>query len=98
MNGKLILPQHIELEAAKKARNAAFRSLDINWARRVLDLDGASRVACLAMLHMARYECDEMEPELRYQSRDWLKSRGMERMYGIPFPDNDQLPMGAPGA
>ncbi len=92
--GSLILPGYTELDAAKKQRNAALRSLDIAWARRAGGVDTATDEQVLGSLHMARYECDEIEDRLRFQSRDWLKARGLGRLHGLPFEEGDKLPAG----
>lgn len=91
---ELILPEHTELEAAKKQRNAAFRALDVAWARRAGLVTGGTDTQILAALHMARYECDEIEDRLRFQSRDWLKARGLGRLHGLAFEEGDKLPTG----
>lgn len=90
----LILPEHTELDALKKQRNAALRSLDIAWARRAGWVGIATDEQVLGAMHMARYECDEIEDRLRFQSRDWLKARGLGRLHGLPFEDGDKLPTG----
>lgn len=93
-NSALVLPSHTELEVEKKQRNAALRSLDISWARRVGLVAIGSDDQVLVAMHMARYECDEIEDRLRFQSRDWLKARGWGRLHGLPFEEGDKLPTG----
>lgn len=93
-NGSIIMAEHTELDAKRLQRNAALRSLDIAWARRAGWVGYATDEQVLGALHMARYECDEIEDRLRFQSRDWLKERGLGRITGIPFEEGDKLPTG----
>lgn len=86
----LILAPATQLFIDRMERNKAFRSLDIQYARRLWPR--ASDRECLAALHMARYECDEIDDELRHQSREWLKNKGYGRITGLPFEPDNQLP------
>ncbi len=52
----------------KAARNKAFRELDMGWARAALPKATNDEVRLMA-LHKARYECKDIEPHYRHESR-----------------------------
>lgn len=78
------------LQEFLKERNEAFRKLDLAWARKMAP--ACSEDALLLSLHKARYECKQIEPELRYESRVWLESNGFKRMHNQPWPPIGELP------
>lgn len=70
-----------ELQAFLDKRDEALRTLDMDYARRVLPQASSDEVRLLAM-HKARYECKTIGPEYRHASGAWLRERGFGR--GIP--------------
>lgn len=77
-----------EFDEWMEGRDEAMRTLDT----RVLTNKGASYEVALCALHKARYECTRIEPELRRESRKWLENNGYHRLFGLPWPSNDELP------
>jgi len=77
-----------ELRDFIQARNEAFRKLDIRWAMNM----GCPEHSALGALHKARYECVEIEPALRHESRRWLEEHGFSRRAGLPWPPEGELP------
>lgn len=75
----------------KRARNKAFRELDMGFARAAFPNASSDEVLLMAM-HKARYECLDMEDALRHESRAWLEERGYERFKGQPWPTDGSLP------
>ena len=81
-----------EVEEWRAKRNAALRALDIAFEVPGLKRYGSDEVKLIAM-HKARYECTDIEPELRHQSRAWLEERGYGRFGGRQFDsDKTRLP------
>lgn len=78
--------------AWREERNRALRALDIGYARRLMPTATGDDVRLMAM-HKARYECTDLEPELRHASADWLRERGFSRMSGDPILPEGQLPI-----
>lgn len=74
-------------------RNDALRRLDLSWAHEQIPEGGPrpSNEALLVGMHKARYECTDIEPELRHASRDWLELRGFGRRSGLPWPPAGEL-------
>lgn len=74
----------MELESVHKQhlqRSRAIRELDVKWARKQ-NPRVVSEQAVLMALHKARYDCEDIEPELRAESAKWLKANGWEVLYG----------------
>jgi len=77
-----------DFNAWKAERNRILRELDTskvpgeNWNVEMK----------LTALHKARYECTEIEPELRHESRKWLEERGMKRLGMLEFEPDGRLP------
>lgn len=72
-------------------RDAALKSLDLDYARR--NIPGASsNEVLLAAMHKARYECTNMPNDLRHTSAHWLREQGMGRMTGTALLPEGQLP------
>jgi hypothetical protein len=82
-----------ELDLFLEERNAALRSLNIEWARK--QSPNLPESSLLMALHKVRYECIDMPDELRQQSRAWLEVRKLGRMYGMGFSADGSLPVGA---
>lgn len=75
-------------------RNDALRRLDLSWAHEQIPEGGPrpSNEALLIGMHKARYECVEIEAELRHASRAWLEARGFGRRSALPWPPAGELP------
>lgn len=80
-----------DLKAALSERNEALTTLDMAWSRRMIP-DASSDDVRLMAMHKARYECTQIAPDLRRESRRWLEKNGCGRFYGQPWPDGDELP------
>jgi hypothetical protein len=65
-------------------RNAALRSLDIEWARALIP--GMTDEGLLIGLHQARCACADMEDELREESAEWLRAHDGASAAGMPPP------------
>lgn len=74
-----------------RERDAALTAMDLTWLRERLPPNTAEEVV-LMTAHKTRYECVNIAPELRHESRKWLQERGLGRMNGFPFPFDDELP------
>lgn len=79
-----------ELEAWKRERNAALTSMDMAYAEKLMPR--AHPEVRLMAMHKARYECTEIAPELRQESRKWLESHGLHRLGGLPWSADGSLP------
>lgn len=73
-------------EQWKAERNRILRELDIASA------PGTTDDIKLCSLHKARYECTEIDPRLRNDSRKWLEERGFKRLYQMEFSTDGSLP------
>jgi hypothetical protein len=71
-------------------RNAALRTLDIEWARKMCP-GASSEYILLLALHKARYSCTAIEPELRHASAAWLREGGHGAMC-VPLLPEGELP------
>lgn len=80
-----------EFEQWRSARNEAFRTLDLDYARNQMGRPTSDEVLILA-LHKARYECTGIEPEYRHESARWLRERGYGRSIGGPLLPEGELP------
>lgn len=80
----------MKLEQYLAERNAAFESLNIDWAIRQAPY--MSREVAEIALHKGRYECVTMPPALRHESAMWLRERGFKRMSGDEILSDDELP------
>lgn len=72
-------------------RNAALSTLDLEWARRTLPLAKSDHVL-LASMHKARYECIDIDAELRHESCRWLRAHALGRMGGLDLLPDGELP------
>lgn len=81
----------MELNEFLKERDEALANLDLNWARKMFSNASCDFVRLIAM-HKARYECTILSPELRHESGDWLRKKGMYRMSGEPLLVEGTLP------
>jgi len=73
-----------------KDRNRALAALDIEWARRMMP--GAGDDVLLRDLHRARYDCVQIERDLRLQSAEWLRARGLRGMLNQPLCPPGKVP------
>jgi hypothetical protein len=80
-----------DLKSLIADRNDALRTLDLDYARRMLPGASSDFVRLMAM-HKARYECCQIEQELRHASAAWLRSHGFNDMNGNPILPEGQLP------
>jgi hypothetical protein len=78
-------------EQWKAERNRVLRELDMEAARDMLPFASGDDVR-LAAMHKARYDCKDIEPELRHASRAWLHERGMGDMHGASLLPEGELP------
>jgi hypothetical protein len=72
----------------KKERNRVMREVDINAP----EFQRLNPITAKAAIHKARYECTEIEPELRHESRKWLQENGLKRLFGLDFESDERLP------
>ena len=70
-------------------RNNALTTLDMRWARKAMPSASSDEVRLIA-LHKARYECTQIEPSLRHESRKFLEASKLARMNDMPWPINKQ--------
>ena len=71
-------------------RDIALTALDETFVARTLpDCPPSMR---LEILHKARYECLNIDPVLRHESRHWLAEHGKGRMTGTPLLPKGELP------
>jgi hypothetical protein len=75
-----------------EARNAALRTLDLNWARRTVPY--VNDETLLVTLHKTRYDCTMIEDHLRLESAEWLRARGYKALGGVPLLPPGELPRG----
>lgn len=80
-----IKPFHVWIEE----RDRMLRDLDVDSPQ----CAAVAPEVRLMALHKARYECTNMEPELRHASRHWLQERGLRRLFNLEFSDDNSLPM-----
>ena len=80
-----------EIAAYRARRVALLTALDLDYARRLFPQARSDQVL-LAALHKARYECLEIEPRLRHESRAWLEGHAYGRLNGLPWPPMGKLP------
>jgi hypothetical protein len=81
-----------ELQAFRRERNQALRTLDLAWARGLIP--GGNEEALLVALHKVRYHCAAIEPALRIESAEWLRTRGLHDLGGLPLLPPGELPAG----
>jgi hypothetical protein len=79
------MSKYASIEDYTRERNEALRTMNLEWAREMLGATAREEVLLMSM-HKARYECTDIEPELRQASRKWLEERGCTRFNGIPWP------------
>lgn len=84
-----------ELEQWRNERNEALRTLDMDYARRIMPHASGDDVREIAM-HKARYACPDIEDDLRHASAAWLRARGYGAMFGTinsdPLLPAEELP------
>lgn len=76
----------LEHKEWREKRNKALRELDVT----AVPLKNPE--VSLIALHKARYDCTDIEDDLRHESRMWLQERGYKRLYGDDFLPEGQLP------
>ena len=62
-------------------RDRQMKTLDVEAAKRSLQLQDHEDAFVLLILHKARYMCTHMPKELRHESGAWLRA-GNHRQYG----------------
>lgn len=82
------LEEQAAIKRFREARNQALREMNLDYARAVLPRASSEEVLIIA-LHKARYECLDIEPELRHASGQWLRERGYGRMRGPLLPEGE---------
>lgn len=77
-----------EFQKWKDERNRILRELDVGAA-----FNGklGGEIA-LCALHKARFECTDIEDNLRYDSGAWLFAHGFKRLTGEDIFDGKELP------
>lgn len=86
-----------EIRAWKAQRRRMLMTMDTTLGRALIQQGhGASPTedVILTAMHKARYEVPDIPDELRHESREWLESRGHDRLSGIPWPPKGKLPRG----
>ena len=86
-----VIGEREELEAFLKERDEALRTLDMDYARRLMPGASNDEVRLLA-LHKVRYEATSIEPELRHDSRAWMEKHGYKRFNDLPWSTDGSLP------
>ena len=71
-------------------RNKALSELDMNWATK--EYPEANDEELLVYLHKDRVECKDLSDQLRLESVEWLRERGLCRIYGQNLPPPGELP------
>jgi hypothetical protein len=76
-------------------RDAAFRSMDVEWARKQVRMAdpyaNPSDLSLTRSLHKGRYEVPAMGDMLRNESRKWLEDHGFGRLNSLPWPPEGVL-------
>lgn len=72
----------------REERNAALRSLDLDYMRKALPHAPDKEVLLMAM-HKARYECTDLDAEQRHTSAQWLRERGLGARTGPLLPEGE---------
>jgi hypothetical protein len=79
-----------EMPVWRQNRNRMLRELDVRSAKGAMPGASDDEVVLIA-LHKARYDCVDIEAELRHASGAWLRERGFGRMHG-PLLTEGELP------
>lgn len=79
------------IQRFRQRRNKCLRELDMEYARVVMPAASSDFVRLISM-HKARYECTDIEPELRQESRAWLEERKYSRLQNLEWPAVGELP------
>ena len=83
--------QQAELDAFIAERNEALRTLDMDYARRVIPQASSDEVRLLSM-HKARYHCTMIDAALRRDSARWLAARGSTDLNRESIDPEGELP------
>jgi len=79
-----------ELEELLARRNRALADLDLDYAKKATGSDNEE--VLLVALHKARYECVQLEDDLRNFSALWLRQHGYKRADGSDLLPSGELP------
>lgn len=74
-------------------RNEALRTLDRNYVKKYYK--GSRKDSdhfLLSILHKSRFECIAIDDQLRLESKEWLQKNGFKRIFGLEFPQGNELP------
>lgn len=80
-----------DFEVMRAARNEILRTLDVSAARG-WGMFASSDEVVMCALHKARYDCVDIERELRHASGAWLRERGYSAMGGRALEPEGELP------
>jgi len=79
------------IDQALRNKIKALTTLDMNYARRKMPNVRSDEARLIAM-HKTRYECIDIDDDLRHISRRWLQDRKFSRLQYVPWLPDDQLP------
>jgi hypothetical protein len=82
------MPNNLEKFLAR--RNRALADLDLEYAKEVTGSDNEEIL--LMALHKARYECVQLDDDLRNFSALWLRQHGYKRDDGSDLLPHGELP------
>ena len=77
-----------DIDRYNRERDKALATLDMAWAKRVMPHATNDEVRLVAM-HKARYDTVSIAPDLRHQSAEYLRSRGLQAMYRPLLPPGE---------
>jgi hypothetical protein len=77
-----------EMPVWRANRNRMLRELDVKSAKGAMPGASSDEVVLIA-LHKARYECTDIEADLRHASGTWLRQHGFECMHGPLLPEGE---------
>ncbi len=85
-----------DIRAWQRRMDRALSKMDIAECARVMmeqgEIPPQHPEVFLAAMHKARIERVRIEPKLRLESVEWLRTRGYKRRGGIPLPPPGVLP------
>ncbi len=85
-----------EIQSWKAQRRRMLMTMDLTLGRALIQAGAGGEPiddeAVLIAMHKARYEVPDIPDELRHASREWLESRGFDRLRGTPWPPKGVLP------
>ena len=80
----------MDIQRWRAERNRMLETLDVDAAIR--QVPSMSRETALLALHKARYDCIDIDPELRHASAAYLRAGGYRDMSGAEILPEGQLP------